>query len=426
MHSTKSRCLNPCSWFLLATSFASTVIVGCKEPTVETTGEPVVHDSSKKVESLPVLDSAQDHILVIENTNSPTSIRIARYYMEKRGVRKVLQISCPDSSIDASRETLDFATFLTAIERPLREYLSKDSQIDYIVLNKGIPIRLSNAPIGLSNNRPSLDSYISALDYFTMSSALKVVIDDSGYTGKCFVNRFFNSSERFSHAKFGGYLVTRLDGYTTESALALVDSSIAGEKSKPSGIIFLDSMPLVDPVDMSKVPLSPIKNGKVDKQVLDMGFADWNVDLFAAAANLTKATMPVEFDRTENFKGDKQGLMGYASWGSNDAKFVAENYRSIRFSPGAIAETAVSTSGRTFLRTEGGQSLIAELIEARVTGVKGYCDEPFLPAIASPTILFDRYTRGWNLAESFYAASRFVGWEDIIIGDPLSAPYAKR
>ena len=38
--------------------------------------------------------------------------------------------------------------------------------------------------------------------------------------------------------------------------------------------------------------------------------------------------------------------MGYASWGSNDAKFTSENYLSIRFVPGAIAETAVSTSAR--------------------------------------------------------------------------------
>jgi hypothetical protein len=45
-----------------------------------------------------------------------------------------------------------------------------------------------------------------------------------------------------------------------------------------------------------------------------------------------------------------------------------------------------------------------------------------LQAIASPTILLDRYTRGWTLAESFYAASRFVGWEDIVIGDPLCQP----
>jgi len=27
------------------------------------------------------------------------------------------------------------------------------------------------------------------------------------------------------------------------------------------------------------------------------------------------------------------------------------------------------------------------------------------------------------MAESFYAASRFVGWEDIVIGDPLCCPY---
>jgi hypothetical protein len=29
------------------------------------------------------------------------------------------------------------------------------------------------------------------------------------------------------------------------------------------------------------------------------------------------------------------------------------------------------------------------------------------------------------MAESFYAASRFVGWEDVIIGDPLCCPYWK-
>ena len=44
----------------------------------------------------------------------------------------------------------------------------------------------------------------------------------------------------------------------------------------------------------------------------------------------------------------------------------------VAFAPGGIAETAVSTSGRTFLPTGGGgQSLVAELIDSRVTGVKG-------------------------------------------------------
>jgi hypothetical protein len=127
--------------------------------------------------------------------------------------------------------------------------------------------------------------------------------------------------------------------------------------------------------------------------------------------------------KTDTFAGGRAGLLGYVSWGSNDRHYAAAAYHSLRFAPGAVCDTAVSTSARTFLPTRGGQSLIADLIAQGVTGVKGYTDEPLLQAVASPTVLFDRYTRGWTLAESFYAASRFVGWEDIVIGDPLCCPY---
>ncbi len=395
---------------------------GCKKAS-----DAGVDRTIKPLEKEVFVDSILEHVLVIENTNSPTSLEIAKYYKEKRGVKKVFQIRCPDSAVDVANETLDFSTFQETIGKPLWDYLSKDPKIDYIVLNKGIPIRLSGAPVGFAPGRPSLDSCLAALDYFHNSDSLRAVIVENDLRGTCFVNKFWNATEHFSHAKYGGYLVTRLDGYTAASAKTLVDSAIAGEKLKPTGTILLDSMVLADPIDTSKVPYSPTRDGMKDMETIaEMAWGEWNVDLFAAYTNLTRLGVPVEFDRSESFVGNKQGLMGYASWGSNDAKFLAANYLSLRFDAGGIAETAVSTSARTFLPTEGGQSLIADLIEARVTGVKGYCDEPFLLAIASPTILFDRYTRGWNLAESFYAASRFVGWEDIVIGDPLSAPYAKR
>ncbi len=38
----------------------------------------------------------------------------------------------------------------------------------------------------------------------------------------------------------------------------------------------------------------------------------------------------------------------------------------------------------------------------------------------------DRYTSGYTMAESFYAASHFVGWEDVVIGDPLCSPYHEK
>jgi hypothetical protein len=93
--------------------------------------------------------------------------------------------------------------------------------------------------------------------------------------------------------------------------------------------------------------------------------------------------------------------------------------------PGSIAETFVSTGGRSFrYNTNYGQSLVADLLRDGVSGVKGYVYEPFLSAIAHPDILFDRYTDGYNLAESYYMASNFIGWMDVVVGDPKMAPYA--
>ena len=390
--------------------------VGCK-PTEPDAIEAIVEPAKPSIES---------RVLVVENMDSPISIQITKHYMEKRGVQKRLQVRCPDSSLVAANETMPFAQFQETIESPLKAYLEKDPSIDFIVLTKGIPIRLTNAPIGFSNNQPSLDSYLAAIGYFGNPTTKHVVIDEGGWKGKCFVNNYFNSNERFSHAKFGGYLVTRLDGYTVDAAIALIDNAMAASNQKPMGSFFLDANAAADPTDIAKVPLLPIKDGRTDMEAIGgLGVKDWNADLFACAEKLKIGGIPHELEQTDAFIGNKEGLMGYASWGSNDGKFSIESYKSIRFAPGALAETAVSTSGRTFLPTTGGQSLIADLIDARVTGAKGYCDEPFLPAIASPTILFDRYTRGWTLAESFYAASRFVGWEDIVIGDPLAMPYGK-
>ena len=368
-----------------------------------------------------------DRVLVIENLDSPVSMQIAKYYMSKRGAKKVLQVHSPDSAISSANETLPFAAFQEAIEKPLKAFLATDPKIDFIVLTKGIPIRLTGAPVGLSNTQPSLDSYIAGMDYFDRPTSLKVVIDEGGWKGNCFVNNFFNSTERFSHAKYGGYLVTRLDGYNVAAAMALVDSSVASDGSKPTGTFLLDATVGAEASDVAKVPQLPIKDGKTNMEMIsNLAVSDWTADLVAAGARLEKSGIPYELEQSSAFIGNKQGLMGYASWGSNDGKFSLEAFKSVKFAAGGIAETAVSTSGRTFLpNNDGGQSLVAELIDSRVTGVKGYCDEPFLPAIASPTILFDRYTQGWTLAESFYAASRFVGWEDIVIGDPLAMPYKK-
>jgi len=366
-------------------------------------------------------------VLVIENSSSEASIEIASAYLNARGVKNLLKVQCPDSALDPGKETLPYADFKTEIEAPLKSYLKLHPKIDFIVLTKGIPIRLTGATTGVNGVQPSLDSTIAALDYAEKNSGSFINVTDTGFTGKAWANKYWNSTERFSHAKFGGYLVTRLDGYTVDEAKLLVRYSLQSEKDGPHGTILLDTSPLHGLGDVKEVPKSIISSiAKGTNTLGELNYNEYDADMVVAGGILEKKKIPYILDRNEAFIGHKGDLMGYCSWGSNDPKFDAKGYLMLRFSPGAIAETAVSTSARTFLPTTGGQSLIADLISGRVTGVKGYCDEPLLQAIASPTILFDRYTSGWTLAESFYAASRMVGWEDIVIGDPLCSPYRKR
>ncbi len=58
-----------------------------------------------------------------------------------------------------------------------------------------------------------------------------------------------------------------------------------------------------------------------------------------------------------------------------------------------------------------------------MTGIAGHVAEPYLEAAIRPDILFPAYTRGLNLAESFYAAMPYLSWQTIVIGDPLCAPF---
>lgn len=367
-------------------------------------------------------------VVVVSNSASSVSRAIAADYQRRRGVRNAVSVICPDSAVGADKETIPYAAFKDAIEQPIRTFLAAHPKIDFIVLTKGIPLRITDAPsIGLANKQPSVDSFLAALDYDKLPGSHKVAISDSGFTGTAWQNRFWNSDERFSHAKFGGYLVTRLDGYTQADALALVTRALEAERHAPTGTILLDACAGFGfASDDAKQPLplyaTPAQSA-ASPALADVDYKEYNTDMRCACAKLTARGVPVDLDQKDQFVGNRADLMGYASWGSNDQHYDVVAYHSLKFAPGSVAETAVSTSARTFLPTTGGQSLIADLVAQGVTGVKGYCDEPLLLAVASPTVLFDRYTRGWTLAESFFAASRFVGWEDVVLGDPLCRPY---
>jgi len=329
---------------------------------------------------------------VVKNLNNADSVAIADYYERKRKLpaENVCAVRCTDV------EECSYKEYEEQLKRPLQQFLAHlNRPIDYIVLTKGIPIRTREGLVG----GMSVDSLILTMD-------LPGVIGPPGSVdvsqGK--INPYFNRAERFSHARFGIYLVTRLIGYTRADCLRLVDNSLAAKGRE--GPFLLHTGP-----------------GHSDE-----GYKTINEGMRHANEVLTSRHLTSILSTGDKFPGDYKNLMGYYSWGSNDVKFDKKAYYSLGFAPGGIAETAVSTSARTFAdpnwRASGFQSLIADLVAQGVTGCKGYVSEPGIMAMAHADILFDRYTAGFNLAESFYSATWLIRCKEIVVGDPLCAPYA--
>lgn len=109
--------------------------------------------------------------------------------------------------------------------------------------------------------------------------------------------------------------------------------------------------------------------------------------------------------------------------------FDTLNLRAIRphftWIDGSIAETAVSTGGRSFSwGTSYGQSLVVDLLEDGTSGVKGYVYEPYLGAISDPSILLPVYASGYTMSESYAASNVLLSWMGTVVGDPKMAPYA--
>lgn len=359
---------------MLAASFLAITIFGCG-PSQEI-GVPEAEATS-----------ASKRVLLIVNRTSEASVEIGSYYAATRKVPRshVLEVNIkPEESIRP-------ALYRESIEVPARRRIAAlKARIDFIVLTKGVPLKLIGGGYSLDAHLGAMDLAFAPIERLEPDQVRRAI------------NPYFNRAEPFDSRKFGFYLVTRLDGYTVADAKRLVTHSVAA--SAEPGLFLFD----------------------IDTRKTKGGYQVPHESMLRAAKVLRAKGRSVRVDETEAFVGSAEPLAGYVSWGSNSTGYSRAVYRSLQFRPGALAETYVSTSARTFSRVEEGQSLIADLIAQGVTGVKGYVTEPYTVAMAQPDVLLDRYTSGFTLAESFAMASPLLKWKDVIVCDPLCAPYRRR
>ncbi len=325
---------------------------------------------------------------LIVNDNSDSSKAIGAYFAAKRHIaaRNIIHISVP------ATEQIDSLTFISLrkqVETYLIQTKLKDS-LNYLVTTKGMPLGV----------------YRSGSNASSVESDLMLILGvDSSQIGKngWYQQNYGGKREHFTRAKYHFYLITRLDGYTNAGIFRMIDSSGPNtfvDQSKAQFILDEDPTPIDGNYNLFMQQVAPI-----------LATRGWNVVLNADSVYLTH----------------EQNVIGYVSWGSNDDHFWRYSTHANPMNtwlPGSIAETYVSTGGRSFQPGTGyGQSLVADWLQEGVSGIKGYVYEPYTAALAQVQVLFERYTdtsqdMPFNMAESYVMASPLASWMDVIVGDP--------
>jgi uncharacterized protein (TIGR03790 family) len=336
-------------------------------------------------------------VLVVVNRRSAASRQIGDYYIHHRDI-PLANLCVIDTVPD---ETIARPVYDKEIEAPVGQFLKKhglQEKILYIVLTSGVPLRISGTGEQMRSDVSSVDSELTLL-YQRLRG---VVIPLPGPVH----NPFFRRRDTpFTHPVFPMYLVTRLDGYDMADMKALVDRALQARNT--------------------------------GRFVIDLRGSDrtpGNQWLRTAAFLLPRDRVII--NGSADVLSGIEDVIGYASWGSNDA---ARKHRFLHFKwlPGAIATEFVSTDGRTFRQPpenwdigdwehkrtwfEGSpQTLAADYIHEGATGASGQVYEPYLDFCPRPDFVLPAYYSGRTLAESFYMGIAGLSWMNVVIGDPLT------
>lgn len=326
------------------------------------------------------------NVLVVMNARSGESLEIGNAYRRARDIpyRNVLVLDT------ATTFSVAYQTYLDEIETPIRAYLKHqqlEDEITQIVLTRGVPQRVAH------ENGRAVASLLAAMGL--------------GANGASSPNRlrnpYLNAPMAFTPRPTtlrGMYLVTVLQGFHTGDIQQLISQGVTADGTAPDGRFLLQASPQIPPAANK------------------------------AAANLL-AMRGYAVEAVNAPPADLTGLMAYLSGGAFSG-ISKDTVMASSFRPGALADLAqnFSAAENNFDETAPPVLLpVSWFVRAGATGVHGVIgDASFstLPLVGNQAVLLDRYTSGFSLAESFYAALPVLNWQNLVIGDPLCTPYAQR
>jgi uncharacterized protein (TIGR03790 family) len=352
-----------------------------------------------------------DTTAIIANANVPESVALAMRYAEARDVPsgQVCLLDVPDA-IDIPIETFR-TNVMAALETCLTD-AGAIERLEAVVVMRGIPLRVSWEAEG----RSWRSSLAAALGVWksTMAGAELLgrvgngTLADCG-GGPCYRARFVNPiragvfhpgwTMTMDGVEWRPLLVTMLHGRTYEDAGRLLTSAIEGDAMGGARGEFL-FMRGADPARAWRDPDNP--DAIVD--LMARGFTDVREVPFDA--NLTGHTLAAFFTGTAS---------------------IGETIEGNTFLPGSIVDNVTSFGAvpENFAESGEVQVSIARWVAQGVAGVHGTTDEPLADAFPRRRVVV-AYADGATLAESYLRAMPYVYWHNLVLGDPMLAPYAVR
>lgn len=339
-----------------------------------------------------------DDVAVIINENSPESIRIGRYFQEKRQIpsQNIISIKC------STAEKIDSAEF-QELRLQIEDYLLTSKlteKINYLVTTKGVPLTIQYNDC--QDGWPRCATVDNELTLIL--SPYQSAIGQAGFLE----NPFYHSDEPFKRSNFRTYLVSRLTAYTTQDVLTLIDRSGPDLSVQAETAKFI-----LDLTNMSQ----------------DHPLFDFYASNFEQTANMLIAkNWNVTYDPDMPMVTEQENLLGYCN--VNEANGVHHTFNT--WLNGSLADLPYAYSARTFTENLVATDYplqVADLIAEGATGGHGFMSEPMVGNLLNGDLLFDGYTNSelsYNLAESYYRSMPALSWHSVVVGDPKTSLFIEQ
>jgi len=278
----------------IPTNNPSTIDVEEPVNTAFSTSNDVWNESPFRTVAVPGgfnLSTAVDYsdVVVLINNQSEASRTIGWAFVTARNISSD-RVFIFDNSSTPTGETINRNQFDTYFLEPFRIMLSEynGTDINYLVTTKGIPLRINGG-----DDKASFDQEIALV-----GGSYDADIGSNWWNNHGYGPLAGKEMKEFTRDEYGFFLVTRLTGYSVDTALDLIEKANNSYGSRGTHIL----------------DLATNRN--------ESGYKFWNDDLYVANSTLNGTmNLPVYFDEETEFVTNRSNVIGYASWGSNDGNW---------------------------------------------------------------------------------------------------------